>query len=609
LQKRHALLILLFATLFPTFFAPLASADSGFSNTYGNIGMTEAKCIVQTNDGGYILAGFTNSSGAGGFDAWVIKTDSGGNVVWDKTFGGASDEQAYRIIQTTDGNYVFAGTINYNVWLVKIDSSGNKLWEQTYSASGYANSLFETKDGGYFVCSGYVLLKTDAQGKTIWNKSILNYTSSVVQNNDGSYVLFGNKGWEYVFLIKIDSSGNTQSTQTYQQINCGPNSAIQTSEGGYVFAGSGKGWINSRGGFNPVYSLAKIGANGNLEWNQTYEDIGPQAMSSAKTVIQTNDGGYALAGETGDGPCVLLKTDSNGKIQWSKMYQTQQPKNIAYSLIQTKDGALVIAGFSGNTYFIPGSGVFNIGNAWLLKTDQNGETSTEVTPSPTASSQTSTPNWAFNGAFAIYETTINNSGTITPVQINYTISNVNLQYQTYDLSTNYNGSFANQSSSNIHQSLQQSTGFPAIKASDLALLNKGQKPPNSNLQNAQVNTGVAVTLPGGDFTTDEIIISSNSTMWIDMNSGLIVKMSAGLRFAEGGTTASIFQLLQTNINSETTVSPGTPTNSNSGINVTEILNYPNFIIMGIVIAVIAAVATLAYFARARNKRKNILDAQ
>ena len=111
-------------------------ATNGWSKTYGTAGDNEVRCIVQTSDGGYILAGFTNSSGAGGYDAWIMKTDAAGDMQWNKTYGGLNNDQAYEIIQTSDGDYAFAGTTNmvvatnmYSEWLVKLDSSGNVQWE------------------------------------------------------------------------------------------------------------------------------------------------------------------------------------------------------------------------------------------------------------------------------------------------------------------------------------------------------------------------------------------------------------------------------------------------------------------------------------------------
>ena len=84
-------------------FLPFGSASTGWSKTYGGAGDDEAMCVIQTDDGGYAVAGYTNSSGVGGFDAWLVKTDAYGNVQWDKTYGGTGIDKAFKVIQTNDG--------------------------------------------------------------------------------------------------------------------------------------------------------------------------------------------------------------------------------------------------------------------------------------------------------------------------------------------------------------------------------------------------------------------------------------------------------------------------------------------------------------------------
>ena len=108
-----------------------------------------ARSVVQTSDGGYALAGHTASFGAGSYDAWLVKVDASGNAMWNKTYGGASSDKAYSVVQTSDGGYALAGFTdsfgagNYDAWLVKVDASGNAMWNKTYggAASDYASLL------------------------------------------------------------------------------------------------------------------------------------------------------------------------------------------------------------------------------------------------------------------------------------------------------------------------------------------------------------------------------------------------------------------------------------------------------------------------------------
>jgi hypothetical protein len=151
---------------------------------FGGSNSDTANSIQQTSDGGYILAGYTASYGAGNYDAWLVKTNRNGNNLWDKTYGGFSTEGAYSIQQTSDGGYILAGyTASYgagngDAWLVKTDANGNKLWDKAFGGYYYdiAKAVQQTSDGGYILVgssniringvdrSVALLIKTDAEG-------------------------------------------------------------------------------------------------------------------------------------------------------------------------------------------------------------------------------------------------------------------------------------------------------------------------------------------------------------------------------------------------------------------------------------------------------------
>ena len=136
-----------------------------WNKTYGGAGTDYVNSIISTTDGGYLMVGQTNSWGAGGYDLDVIKTDSLGNMQWNKTYGGAGNDKAYGAIRTNDGGYAItgntdsygAGLVDY--WLVKLDSSGIMQWNKTYGGTNgdAAFSLVQTSDGGYAVTGGNYL--------------------------------------------------------------------------------------------------------------------------------------------------------------------------------------------------------------------------------------------------------------------------------------------------------------------------------------------------------------------------------------------------------------------------------------------------------------------
>ena len=140
-----------------------SSGNITWQKTYGGAGHDYESSIQQTSDGGYIVTGDTNSFGAGGYDAWVLKLDSGGSVIWQKTYGGTSDEWIESVQQTPDGGYIISGGTSsfgaggYDAWSMKLDSGGSVIWQKTYGGPGaeYGGSQIEqTSDGGYIV-AGY----------------------------------------------------------------------------------------------------------------------------------------------------------------------------------------------------------------------------------------------------------------------------------------------------------------------------------------------------------------------------------------------------------------------------------------------------------------------
>jgi hypothetical protein len=136
-----------------------SSGNKTWEKTFGSTGVDGGESVSQTADGGYIIAGWTNSYGAGLYDVWLIKTDSSGNKTWDKTFGGVSNDRGCSVSQTTDGGYIISGWTesygagNHDVWIIKTDTNGNKTWDKIFGGTGddEGNSGIQTTDKGYVI--------------------------------------------------------------------------------------------------------------------------------------------------------------------------------------------------------------------------------------------------------------------------------------------------------------------------------------------------------------------------------------------------------------------------------------------------------------------------
>ena len=212
-----------------------ASAVITFEKWFGGFNWDHGASVVQTTDLGYIVTGWTSSYGAGSYDVYLIKTDSTGDTLWTKTFGGIEDDLGRSVVQTTDGGYIITGYTSsygagsYDVYLIKTDSLGDTLWTKTFGGieddGGY--SVVQTNDGGYII-TGYTysygagsydvyLIKTDSTGDTLWTTTFggtnVDLGRSVVQTTDEGYIVTGytysyGAGSADVYLIKTDSLGN-----------------------------------------------------------------------------------------------------------------------------------------------------------------------------------------------------------------------------------------------------------------------------------------------------------------------------------------------------------------------------------------------------------------
>ncbi len=300
-----------------------ANGDTLWTKTYGDTYIDEAYIVKQTSDGGYILAGASTAFGWYG-EGWLLKTDSNGNVVWSKGFhpdpsGQNEWDNFYDVIETVDGGFIALGFGGYQdyywqAWILKVNSSGNVLWNKSFGDQYKWERLYsfqETSDGGYIavgdkhyaygdtVSHDGWLVRFNSIGDTLWTKhygaSQVDIFRSIRITSDGNYIIAGErepywglgyKGW----MMKVDPDGNVIWNNMYGD---GGFMAVQnTPAGNYIAAGTK---FVSQTALNDAW-LVKTDADGNVIYDNTYE------ISNLDDVVQSiqpaSDGGYILGGRS-----------------------------------------------------------------------------------------------------------------------------------------------------------------------------------------------------------------------------------------------------------------------------------------------------------------------
>ncbi|MFI5144828.1 MAG: T9SS type A sorting domain-containing protein [Ignavibacteria bacterium] len=379
------------------------SSQSLFQLAIGGAGDDYAYSIKRTTDGGYVAAGGTTSFGAGSGDFYIVKLDASGILQWTKTIGGTGDDEAKFIVQTMDGGYSVAGYTqsfgagNSDFYIVKLDASGNLQWNRTIGGTNedVALAIVQTTDGSY-VAAGYsysfgagdrdyYIVKLDANGNLQWNKTFggayYEYGETVIQTTDGGYAMagftysFGAGSGDY-YIVKLDASGNFQWNRTIGGTDADYClSVIQTTDGGYALAGQ----ANSFGAGSNDFYIVKLDANGTLQWTRT---VGGAALDYGESIIQTTDGGYVIGGLTysfgaGNQDVYVVKLDAGGNLQWSRAVGGAYDDYIE-SIVLATDGGYVGAGHTDSF----GAGSFDV---YIVKLDASGNTCADTTSPPSQS--------------------------------------------------------------------------------------------------------------------------------------------------------------------------------------------------------------------------------
>jgi len=364
--------------------------SASWAKTFGGTNNDHARSICKTSDGGYIVAGYTTSFGAGGWDFLVIKLNSYGNLQWAKTFGGPDSDYVFSICETSDGGYILAGwTESFGAgWddflVIKLNSSGNIQWAKTFGGTGkdWILSICETSDGGYIVAGyttsfgaswdDFLVIKLNSSGNIQWAKTFggtnSDWAYSICETSDGGYIVagstssFGAGNFDFL-VIKLNSYGNIEWAKTFGGTNYDfAYSICKTSDSGYIVAGSTGSF--EAGNFD--FLVIKLNSYGNIEWAKTFSGTD---WDEAFSICETSDGGYIVTGwitsfGAGDYDFLVIKLNSCGNIEWAKTFDGPDSDG-ASSICQISDGGYIVAGYTWS---------FGAGNRdfLILKTEPDG---------------------------------------------------------------------------------------------------------------------------------------------------------------------------------------------------------------------------------------------
>jgi len=312
-----------------------AQPDSLWSRTYGGDSSDVCNYILPLIGGGYILDGHTRSFGSGKADVWVLRTDMNGDTLWSRTYGGNGDDYGFQCVPMQAGGFALCcatesfGSGGFDAWLLRITDNGDSLWSRTFGGAGtdLCGNILQTDSGG-FILAGYTdsfgaglndmwLVRADANGDSLWSRT------------------FGGAGQDQCFSMIADEAG------------------------GVILAG---GTTSFGAGRNDMWMLA-VSADGDSIWSRTYGTA--NRNERANCLVRTWDGAYALSGyrvnAAGYFDCLIVRFASNRDRIWETTFPNRQ-NGYYRSLIETRDSALVVTGWTGN-----------FEDVWLAKISDSGD--------------------------------------------------------------------------------------------------------------------------------------------------------------------------------------------------------------------------------------------
>ncbi|WP_231367674.1 T9SS type B sorting domain-containing protein [Gillisia sp. JM1] len=360
-----------------------------WQKTIGGSYFDLANSTIETSDGGYLIGGYSNSNisgeksenSRGKDDYWVVKLDSQRNILWDRTYGGDDTDRLFSVLETNDGGYILVGESQSNIsgeksensrgitdmWIVKINSLGDIEWQRTIGGSqrDSAKKIIKAHDGGYI----------------IGGSSMSDISGEKTENSRSSFLVA-----DY-WILKIDESGDIKWQKTIGGNNGDNLSSLKpTTNGNYIVGGTSGSNISSEKSENSVCNsvdawVLKLDKNGNVLWQKT---LGGDSTDWESYVSETNDNGFIVGISTssntsgnksednpGERNFWLVKLNSEGTIEWDKTIGGTETDQLN-SVLAASDGSYIFGGWSTSNASGDKSENTNGGwDQWIVKLQMN----------------------------------------------------------------------------------------------------------------------------------------------------------------------------------------------------------------------------------------------
>ena len=366
--------------------------------------------VIETEDGNFILFGYTSStdieglSNKGSNDIIILKYDKNGNMLWQKSWGGNDSDYLNNVIETEDGNFILFGNSrstdieglpnkgSVDAIILKYDKNGNMLWQKCWGGNDddVSNKVIETEDGNFILfgtssstdieglpnkgSADAIILKYDKNGNMLWQKSWggnkSDVSNNVIETEDGNFILFGrssstdieglpNKGLNDIIIVKYDKDGNLMWQNSWGGNSDDVlNNVIEIEDGNFILFGiSGSTDIEGlpNKGYNDTI-MVKYDKNGNMLWQKSW---GGNSGDILDNVIETEDGNFILFGRSsstdieglsnkGYDDTIMVKYDKNGNMLWQKSWGGNGG-DVLNNVLETEDGNFILFGSSSST--------------------------------------------------------------------------------------------------------------------------------------------------------------------------------------------------------------------------------------------------------------------